>query len=72
MDDFLEWFIDFIFRIGDWLINTIRNIADLFINIIAMVLAWVIVVLLFPIWVIPFVYWYFFVRKKDKEPDDER
>ena len=65
MDDFADWFCDRIADIWNWFTDNIRDGAELLLDIVSMIFAGAIIVILFPIWIIPFIYWLIFVRNKD-------
>ena len=63
MDNFIDWFFNGINKIIDWFIDSIRNGVELFIDIVSWIIAGAIILISFPIWIIPYTYWYFFVKK---------
>lgn len=58
-DKFAEWFIETIFEI-------IENIGC----VAKTVFGLAVIIILFPVWVIPFLYWYFNVRE-EREGEEE-
>lgn len=60
-NDFLTWFL---YKFMDSFVKQIKDIC-------AVAFAIILAVVTFPIWILPFVYWWFFVRKDANEHDGE-
>lgn len=56
--EFLDWFEDFGYRLAEALCDAIMMACRIFV-----------IVLTLPVWLLPFVYWLIFVKKKDGEDD---
>ena len=52
--EFIDWFFDFWERLAEALWGAIRT-----------AMYWAVIVLTLPVWLVPFVYWFVFVRKKE-------
>ena len=70
IENFLTWFRDRLQYLGQWFLDTVCQAWDMFLNILAGAIGLVIVILLSPIWLLPFIYWYFVVRKKEVNSDN--
>lgn len=53
----------------DWLNDAIVSVCDTIVDVAQIVGAIIIIAITFPLWIIPFLYWYFRKRKKHKEPE---
>lgn len=72
IDEFLSWFGDGLRYLGQLLSDTVCQAGNMILNIFAWVIVLVIAILLSPIWVLPFIYWYFVERKKKEVNRDNR
>ena len=64
IDDFLLWSWDRLQDFGDWFKWTIGRAFELLEIVLGGILLTLLIVLLFPIWILPFIYWFAFVRNK--------
>lgn len=56
MEEFFDWFVDWVKRLAQALFDAAR------------VAVWIaLIVLSSPMWLLPFAYWFIFVRKKEEE-----
>ena len=62
IQEFVQWILD----------DGIPCLCDTMANAVIEAYKIVICALLSPIWILPFVYWYFFVRNNREEQEDER
>jgi len=67
IDNFLGWFWERILDFGDWFKQTIGRAFDLLTSVLAWITIIFLIVLLFPLWILPFIYWFVFVRNKEVE-----
>jgi len=65
VDDFITWFRNCLSYLGQLLFNALCQGVDIIIGILAWILVLFIVILISPIWVLPFIYWFVFVRNKE-------
>lgn len=67
MDEFLEWFRNCLSYLGQLMFDAICQAWDMFLNVLAWIIVLFIVILVSPIWLLPFIYWLLFVKnKKDR------
>lgn len=64
IDDFLLWSLDRLQDLGDRLKWAIGRAFELLEIVLGGILAILLIILLFPIWILPFIYWFAFVRNK--------
>lgn len=61
-DDFLTWFLfEFWDLFKEW-----------FIDVLSKAFAIIVAIIFLPIWILPYVYWCFFVKSKENEHDESR
>lgn len=53
----------------DWLKDVMVSLCDTIVKVAWFCIAILLVIITFPLWIIPFLYWYFRKWKKDKEPE---
>ncbi len=70
IDNFIDWFSERLRDFVEWFIDTVRRACGLLLDIVVWVITIFIVILLFPLWILPFIYWWFFVKMK-KEVENE-
>ena len=64
ISDFIIWFFDCLDDLVESFIDMLRRACSLLLDIIAGFILIDLIILLSPIWLLPFIYWLFFVRNK--------
>lgn len=60
-EDFWTWFLfDFLDSFKEW-----------FLNVLSKAFAIIVAIIFLPIWILPYAYWYFFVKSKENEHEHD-
>ena len=61
---FVEWLCNVPGAVAEWFCIVICDLMEYAVDNMKKILQWTVIVLLLPLWIIPFLYWYFVVWKK--------
>lgn len=64
IDEFLEWFRNGLRNLGCLLFDTLEQSLKMFGNVLTWLIRIALIILISPIWILPFIYWWLFVRNK--------